>query len=64
MKKGIQYKNNLNHKRHEQIQEMLREGPTFQPKLISENDKYLKEKRTLVQDIEDGIVKSKQEIGN
>eukprot|EP00347_Sterkiella_histriomuscorum_P002017 403369793 len=64
MKKGIEYKNNLNHKRHEQIQEMLREGPTFQPKLISENDKYLKEKRNLAQQLEDGVVKSKEEIGN
>ena len=43
IKKGLEYKNNLNHKRHEAIQDLIKDGPCFQPKLISNNEQYLKD---------------------
>ncbi|CDW91823.1 UNKNOWN [Stylonychia lemnae] len=59
IKKGQEYKNNLNHKRHEVIQDMIREGPTFQPKLIANNEAYLKNIRT-----EEDVTKRQNDIGS
>jgi hypothetical protein len=60
LKKGMEYKNNLNHKRHEVIKDMIKNGPSFQPKLISKNDQYLKNRRTE----EENMVRNEVGIGN
>lgn len=45
IKKGMQYKYNLNQRRHERIQDQIASGPTFQPQLIANNEPYLQRKR-------------------